>query len=386
MGYPIYVAMQNILADLRSRLSRAWGKGLPAAPQRLGAPRPAREDPRARLDLALALQGGGAHGAFTWGVLDRLLEDGSAEIAALSGASAGAINGAVLASGMQEGGAEAARAKLETLWQRLAQLARFSPLKPTPLERLVLGRHSEWTLSHLAFDLASRLYSPYQLNPFGLRPLRALLVELIDFERLASADAIPLIVAATRVETGAARLFANDELSPDVLLASACLPTLSPAIELDDGHYWDGGFSANPPLLPLVEGAFADDILLVRTGREREPRVPTNARAIQTRVSRLVFDGPLQRELETLAWLRRKSREIAAGGAKARFANIRLHTIGEDEVLARLANTSRLNPEWPLVEALKAAGRDAAERWLAEAVWPGRAANDRDLGAAELAV
>jgi len=340
------------------------------------------------LRLVLALQGGGAHGAFTWGVLDRLLEDGGAEIVAVSGASAGAINGAVLVAGLIEGGAEAARERLEALWRRLAELARFSPLRPTPFERLFLGRNSEWSLSHLAFDLASRLYAPYQLNPLGLAPLRALLVELVDFARLADKDAIPLIVAATRLETGAARLFANDELSPDVLLASACLPTLYPAVKLDDGHYWDGGFSANPPLLPLIEVAEADDILIVRTSRRSEASVPRNARAIQTRLSRIVFDAPLQRELETLAWLKRKGLEegAAAGALQHRLAALRLHSIGEDDMRARLGDASRLHADWPLLQALKAAGRDAAERWLAAELWQTRAANDGEPGRTSLAV
>ncbi|HKO08606.1 MAG TPA: patatin-like phospholipase family protein [Alphaproteobacteria bacterium] len=338
--------------------------------------------------LALALQGGGAHGAFTWGVLDRLLEVPGCRIVAISGSSAGAINAAVLAAGYLEGGPVAARERLEALWRKLAQLAAFSPLRPTPFEVLVLGRNSEWSFSHLAFDLVSRLLSPYQLNPLGLNPLRQVLVELIDFERLRSSDAIRLFVAATSVETGDARLFTNGELTPDVLLASACLPTLYPAVKLDGGHYWDGGFTANPPLLPLVEQCDASDIVLVRLNPRQEAGVPTTARGIQSRLSRIVFDNPLKRELESIDWLRRMAKKagIGASGPAERLASLRLHTIGDDDVLSRLGNASKLHPDWPLVRGLRDAGREAAEGWLFAGVTPRPAANDQDEGVAGLAV
>ena len=338
--------------------------------------------------LALALQGGGAHGAFTWGVLDRLLEVPSFRIVAISGASAGAINAAVLAAGYLEGGPVAARERLEALWRKLAQLAAFSPLRPTPFEMLVLGRNSEWSFSHLAFDLVSRLWSPYQLNPLGLNPLRQVLVELIDFERLRGSDAIRLFVAATGVESGAARLFTNKDLTPDVLLASACLPTLYPAVKLDGGHYWDGGFTANPPLLPLVEECDASDIVLVRLNPGQEVPVPTTARGIQSLLSRIVFDSPLKRELESIDWLRRMAKKagIGAAGPAERLASLRLHTIGDDDALSKLGSASKLHPDWPLVRALRDAGREAAEGWLFAGVTPRPAANDQDEGAAGIAV
>ncbi|MFI4988430.1 MAG: patatin-like phospholipase family protein, partial [Alphaproteobacteria bacterium] len=255
--------------------------------------------------LALALQGGGAHGAFTWGVLDRLLEAPGCRIAGISGTSAGALNAAVLAAGYLEGGPAAARERLASLWGRLAGLARFSPLQQTPLETLLLGRASEWSFSHTVFEAAQRLLSPYQLNPLGLNPLRDILVELIDFEALRTSSAIRLIIAATNVETGEARLFTNEELSPEVLLASACLPTLYPAVKLDGAYYWDGGFAANPPILPLVEACPVEDIVLVRLSPRFEKGVPTSARGIQSRLSRIAFDSPLKSELAALAWLRR---------------------------------------------------------------------------------
>src|SRR6478672_1371217 len=206
---------------------------------------------RSPILIDFALQGGGSHGAFTWGVLDRLLEEPWLRIAGISGTSAGAMNAAVLADGWVDGGAEGARAALEKFWQRVSRAAAFSPLQRSPLDRL-LGR---WTLdtspAYLAMDLMARVLSPYDLNPFGLNPLRAILDEVIDFDRVARAP-ILLFVTATNVRTGRGRIFRNAEITADVLLASACLPTMFQAIELDCEPYWDGGFAGNPTISPLV--------------------------------------------------------------------------------------------------------------------------------------
>src|ERR1700676_1480129 len=191
--------------------------------------------------IDLALQGGGSHGAFTWGVLDRLLEEPQLRIVAISGTSAGAMNAAVLADGWTDGGAEGARASLEKYWRRVSRAAAFSPLQRSPLDRF-MGR---WTLdtspAYIAMDLMSRLLSPYDLNPLGLNPLREILAESIDFDRLARSP-IKLFITATSVRTGRGRIFRNGEITPDVLLASACLPTMYQAVEIDGEAYWDGGY------------------------------------------------------------------------------------------------------------------------------------------------
>ena len=203
----------------------------------------------ARVDLAL--QGGGAHGAFTWGVLDRLLEEPWLAFDGISGTSAGAMNAAVMADGLTAGGPEGARAALEAFWQRVSDAAQLSPLRRGPLE-ILIGR---WTLDYspvfVAMDLAARVFSPYDLNPLALNPLRAILAESVDFERLATAP-IKLFVTATNVRTGRGRIFRNAELTPDVLLASACLPTMFQAVEIDGEPYWDGGYSGNPSMSPLI--------------------------------------------------------------------------------------------------------------------------------------
>ncbi len=316
--------------------------------------------------LALALQGGGAHGAFTWGVLDRLLEDRHVRIEAISGTSAGAINAAVLASGFAREGAVGARKNLQEFWRTLAQRARMSPLQPAPLETLAFGRDTELSPSHMWRDMLSRVVSPYQFNPLDLNPLRDLLAQCVDIEALRRPDAIRLLIAATNAETGDCRLFANAELSLDVLLASACLPSVSQAVKLDDGWYWDGGFTANPPVLPLIETTAAPEVLVVRLNPTTEQGLPVTAPKIQSRVSRIVFDAPLKHELETLDRLRRLAVE---GGDRTRlgkrFAAVRVHAIAEDALMTGVGAASKLHPDWHLVHLLHDSGRSACERWLA---------------------
>ena len=356
------------LARLRARLRRSRAPGavqLLTRPAKLflTAPREAGSAPQR---FALALQGGGAHGAFTWGALDRLLAEPHLAIAGISGTSAGAFNAAALASGYLAGGPEGAQKTLAELWRRVARLAPFSPARITPLERLVAGWNADWTPGHIFFDLASRLLSPYQLNPLGLDPVREILVELIDFDGLRGLGAIPLFIAATGLRDGGRRIFTNAELSPDVLIASACLPTIHHAVKLDDDYYWDGGFSANPPLLPLLEHCDTSEIVLVHVNPMTEPDVPVTARGIHSRLNTIVFNGPLKRELEMIAWLRRAIE--GAGGKDSplgkRLAQLKIHSIGADELMRSLGTASKLNPDWRFVTYLKHAGDQAAERWL----------------------
>ena len=226
--------------------------------------------------IDLALQGGGSHGAFTWGVLDRLLEESQLHIAAISGTSAGAMNAAVLADGWTEGGAQGAREALDKYWQHVSRAAAFSPLQRSPLDRL-MGR---WTLDtspfYIAMDLMSRVLSPYALNPLGLNPLRDILAESIDFTRLARSP-IKLFITATNVRTGRGRIFRNAEITADVLLASACLPTMFQAIEIDGVPYWDGGYAGNPTITPLIRESDAHDTILVQINPRERPDTPRSA-------------------------------------------------------------------------------------------------------------
>jgi NTE family protein len=302
--------------------------------------------------INLALQGGGAHGAFTWGVLDRLLEDGRFRPDGISGTSAGALNAVVLASGWLEGGSEGARAALGRLWRKIGDLARLRP-RATGLPRM-------------AADFAASLFSPYCLNPFDLNPLRAIVEELVDFERLRAERALQLFIAATNLRTGRGRIFRNGDLSSKAVLASACLPQLHQAVEIDGEAYWDGGFASNPPLLPLVCCCRARDLVLVQINPIETARVPRTASEIRSRVAEIVFGRPLVEELARLDEAARRARPPLAWfwPVGRRLARHRLHRIDGSALLAELAPSTKVDPSRPLVEKLLRLGRDAADDWL----------------------
>jgi NTE family protein len=310
--------------------------------------------------IDLALQGGGSHGAFTWGVLDRLLEESWLRIEAISGTSAGAMNAAVLASGWTQGGAAGARAALDAYWERVAAAAAFSPLQRTPLDRL-LGR---WTLdtspAFIAFDLMSRVFSPYDLNPHGFNPLTEILEESIDFHCLVKSP-IKLFVTATNVRTGRGRIFRNAELTPEVLLASACLPTMFQAIEIDGEPYWDGGFAGNPTITPLVRESAAQDTILVQINPRERPGTPRSATEILNRLNEVSFNATLMKELRMIALMRQMA--DVGSGEGARWAAMRTHRIMTD-MMTELGYSSKLNGEWAFLRILRAEGRRAASAFL----------------------
>jgi NTE family protein len=312
------------------------------------------------LPIDLALQGGGSHGAFTWGVLDRLLEEPWLHIAAISGTSAGAMNAAILADGWTQGGAAGARDALDRYWQRVTRAAAFSPLQRSPLDRL-MGR---WTLdtssAYVALDLMSRLVSPYDLNPLGLNPLRGILAESIDFARLARSP-IKLFVTATNVHTGRGRVFRNAEITADVLLASACLPTMFRAVEIDGEPYWDGGYAGNPTITPLVRESDAHDTILVQINPRERPETPRSAADIINRLNEISFNSPLMKELRMIALLRQVA--DPGTGEGARWAQMRMHRIASD-MLAHFGASSKLNAEREFVATLHREGRRAANAFL----------------------
>jgi NTE family protein len=315
---------------------------------------------RAPLLIDLALQGGGSHGAFTWGVLDRLLEEPYLRIAAISGTSAGAMNAAVLADGWTKGGAESARAALDQYWRRVSRAAAFSPLRPSFLDR-VLGR---WTLdtspAYVTMDLMSRVLSPYDLNPLGLNPLRCILAESIDFACIARSP-IKLFITATNVRTGRGRIFRNAEITADVLLASACLPTMFRAVEIDGEAYWDGGYAGNPTITPLVRESDAHDTILVQINPRERKNTPRSASEILNRVNEISFNSPLMKELRMIALLRQVA--DPGSGEGARWAQMRTHRIMTD-MLSQFGASSKLNAEWDFLAMLRKEGRRAADEFL----------------------
>ena len=291
--------------------------------------------------VALALQGGGSFGAFAWGVLDRLLEEQIA-FDAISGSSAGAVNAVLLASGMIEGGPEGARARLSTFWKKMSDSAVFLS-KGSPLGG--------------GFELVVRTLSPYQFNPFNINPLREALAAEVDFERLRQESKIKLLLGATRVSDGKLRILTNTELTVDAVLASACLPLLHHAIELDGDAYWDGGYAANPPLLPLVGASDAAHLLIVQLTPSTCERLPKSPREIAARLEQIQFNATLNAELEAL-----KQAKIL--GLTARLKRLRIGRISADEQFDGLADESAANLGRDFLERLHLAGREAAKRWL----------------------
>lgn len=315
---------------------------------------------RAPVLVDLALQGGGAHGAFTWGVLDRLLEERWLVIDGISGTSAGAMNAAILVHGFVQGGAAQARVALEAFWRRVSDAALLSPFRRTPLD-VLLGR---WTLDSsplfVAADMMARVFSPYDLNPLAANPLCDILSETIDFAALSGAS-IKLFVTATNVRTGRGRVFRNGDLNPDVLLASACLPTLFQAIELDGEAYWDGGYSGNPTITPLVRECRSHDTIIVQINPVERPGTPRTARDILNRLNEVSFNAVLLKELRMIGLLR----NLAQSGddESANWARMRVHRISSD-VMVDLGYSSKLNAEWAFLTMLRDEGRQAAEAFL----------------------
>ncbi len=309
------------------------------------------------LRLNLALQGGGAHGAFTWGVLDRLLEDAEIEFGWISGTSAGAVNAIALADGLAQGGREAAREKLRAVWDAVQDagvpdLMRFNPF--------FYGMSRSRTIGQMA-----QLFSPYEFNPLGFDPLRKLLAGHIDFARLRQRSDCELLIAATDVATGRARLFRRAEMTVEVILASACLPTLHHAVEIEGRAYWDGGFSANPELLTLASESPVQDTLLVLLNPIEVPSLPRTAHDITAGVNRVTFGAPLIRDVGEIVrvakdgagYWQRKTRAGAVHAHRFHMIDAAVHTVG-------LAPDSKMRPDRAMLASLHNAGRDEAATWL----------------------
>ncbi len=314
------------------------------------AARPATAPP-----VSLALQGGGAHGAFTWGVLDRLLEDEHRAFDALSGTSAGAVNAVLLASGLLDGGHRGARERLAAFWQGVALKSPFAP------QGQAVPR---WLSPRLPIQTPAQWLSPYQFNPMDLNPLRALLGELVDFTTLRHHCAQRLFIAATHVRSGRLRLFTESNLTLDALLASACLPTLHHAVTIEGEAYWDGGFAANPPVRPLLEGDSARDIVIVLLLPLNHEAVPRDADTIRAREAELAFSASFMRDMQWITELRRQQRTNGGEHAAACFSRNRFHLLENDALMRNLSAHSRLNTQQAFLQDLFRQGRKRAGEWL----------------------
>lgn len=310
----------------------------------------------------LALQGGGAHGALTWGVLDRLLADPRIGIACISGTSAGAMNAVAMADGLQRGGRDGAREALEAFWKSVSDAARFSPIQRSLWDRL----SGQWSMdanpAYLFFEQLTRQFSPYELNPLDINPLRDLVARQVDFERVNRCDALKVFVTATNVRTGRARTFTQPALSVDSVMASACLPFLYKAVEIDGEAYWDGGYIGNPALYPLVEDMATRDLIVVQINPLVRETLPRTGREIINRLNEITFNSSLIKELRSIELLHRL---IESEGLESeRYRDLFVHLIHAHEELKDLDASSKLNAEWAYLQHLRERGWSWADAFL----------------------
>jgi len=339
----------------------AGSSAVGSRPRERSKPKAAKET--ATKTISLALQGGGAHGAFTWGVLDRLLEDGRISFEGISATSAGAMNAVVLAYGLTEGGREGARKALAGFWRRVSHAAATGPLQPTWLDRLTGNRSLEWSPAFIAFDLISRLMSPYQFNPLNRNPLREVLLQSVDFERLRSADCpVKLFLSATNVRTGKIKVFENDVICPERVLASGCLPYLFQAVEIDGEHYWDGGYMGNPAIYPLIYGCDSRDVMIIHINPLERQELPTSAFEIMNRVNEISFNSSLMREMRAISFVTKLIDDDPQ--AMKSLKRVLVHAIAADEIMSELGAASKLNGDWEFLTYLRDQGSDHADKWL----------------------
>ena len=310
--------------------------------------------------VTLALQGGGSHGAFTWGVLEALLEDGRLQIEGISGTSAGAMNAAVMAHGLEKDGPEGAKSALKNFWSCISSYGSFSPYHSGPFNPW----GADWSPTALWFDYIAQIYSPYQLNPFNFNPLRTVLEDSIDFDFLRCCRRVKLYISATNVRNNHLHIFTNKDMCVDVLLASACLPTMHQAVQVGEDYYWDGGFMGNPVLEPLVRQCHTPDTLIVQINPTHRDKVPVTAQAIADRVNEITFNASLMREIRSYADV---TRMIDKGIVQdPRIQRAYFHLIAAEDEMAHLGLLSKLDTSWNFLTRLRDIGKQRTRGWLQE--------------------
>jgi NTE family protein len=308
----------------------------------------------------LALQGVGSHGAFTWGVLDRLLEEERLAFDGISATSAGAVNAVVFAFGLAVGGREAAKTALNRYWRRMAAIASTSVFQPSLFDKM----HGKFGLDHspgyLFVDMLSQFLSPYQLNPLNYNPLKDLLEEVVDFELLRRQPPVKLFVSATNVRSGKVKVFGSEEIRADHVVASSCQPLMMRAVEIDGEHYWDGGFMGNPAIFPLIYGCQARDIIIVHLTPTERPENPTTSGGILTRMQEVAFNSSLMREMRAVAFVTK----LIDDGKLVDVKRMLIHSIDGEDVIGSLSNSSKMNGDWDFLMYLYKIGRERADEWL----------------------
>jgi NTE family protein len=312
--------------------------------------------------INLALQGGGAHGAFTWGVLDQLIEDGRVEIEGISGASAGALNAVMLADGLTRGGPDEARQRLADFWRAVSHDGHLPDLQRNVVERLFpfLPREGLW------LGAMSRMLSPYDLNPLNINPLRELVERFVDFAAIRGDRGLELFISATNVQTGELRVFTRPEITPEVVMASAALPLLFRAVEIDGVPYWDGGYSGNPAVIPFLRATATEDVLIVQINPRERRKVPTRQREIMSRVNEINFNASLLSELRGVAFVNRLIDEgrLPRGMRQGEFRRLKLHRIVMEELSDTPSTRDTLKTDYEYFETLRKLGQRATRRFL----------------------
>ena len=311
--------------------------------------------------INLALQGGGSHGAFTWGVLDRLLEDERIAFDGITATSAGGVNAVLLADGLAAGGREGAKQIMHRFWKKMSATTSASIIAPSFLDKFNPNFGLENSPGYVMVDIISRFLSPYQLNPTDANPMRDLLVEFVDFERVRQQRVVKLFLSATNVRTGKVAVFPNKEITADHVLASACLPFMMRAPVIDGEAYWDGGFMGNPAIFPVIYGCESADVLLVHLTPTERTELPTNSRAILNRMQEISFNSSLMREMRAVAFVTQMIDEGKLTGGKRMF----VHLIEAEDIIRELSGSSKMNAEWKFLMHLFEIGRERADKWIA---------------------
>ncbi|NJL14852.1 MAG: patatin-like phospholipase family protein [Microscillaceae bacterium] len=311
--------------------------------------------------IDIALQGGGSHGAFAWGVLERLLEVRSLVIEGVCGTSAGAMNATMLAYGMHVGGRQGAIDILEKFWRKASQYQSQTFLQPSWLDRMFGTGRLDYSPAYYWLDYFTMAFSPYQFNPTDINPLKDLLEELVDFEELRRTEVIKLFVCATNVRTARAKVFTTQEITADAVMASACLPHLFKAVEIDGEAYWDGGYMGNPPIFPLIDDTETEDILLIQINPINITKVPRTAIEIRDRINELSFNASLMHEMRRIKFVQRL---LELGVNDGRLRQLHIHNINPEEEMNNMGVSSKLNTDWAFIQKLRRIGRRKAEEWL----------------------
>jgi NTE family protein len=313
--------------------------------------------------INLALQGGGAHGAFTWGVLDALLEDGRLNFEGVSATSAGAMNAAVMAHGMHVGGAEKARELLESFWREISLSGQMFGGGAAASPFLKFWGNDAASLG--SFEMFSSMFSPYQFNPLNINPLREVLEKIINVRHINECRSMRLFITATDIRTGLPEIFENEDVTIDALLASAGLPLLFQAVEIKGHAYWDGGYMGNPSLWPLFYRARSADILLVHVNPVRRDQIPRDPASIENRLNEITFNAALLKELRAIDFVKKLlSQDMLKDEYKDRYKDILFHAVRADDVMQDLSATSKYNTDWAFLKTLRDKGRHKAQDWL----------------------